>query len=70
MSVARLMCPENSIWPETPSNTTAMYACPLGESGFITRFCTLEGVWLAANTSACRMMSSQRLIYRTDLLSK
>lgn len=45
---------EQGIWGETPANTTAMIPCPLGESGFMTRVCDLEGVWGVANTTQCR----------------
>lgn len=63
------MCPENAIWPETPANTTALYACPLGESGFITRYCSIDGIWLAANYSACRKRKVLSSFCRTNLLS-
>ena len=38
------------------ANSTAMIPCPIGEEGFITRFCSPEGVWGAANYAACQQI--------------
>ena len=41
---------------QTLANSTAMIACPVGAEGFITRFCSPQGVWGAVNYSACQQI--------------
>ena len=43
-----------------PSNTTALIPCPQGETGFITRYCDLSGVWGVANTTQCSRRGAKR----------